>query len=129
MLFRSVRRSPAQLAALEAALANFESQGNNPAAAVGFDYAFHHGVAEASGNSYLTDALQNLGPAMISMPNERLRTAAPGTSIGPVSLEHRAILDAVAAGDARASAAAMRMHLAGSRHRLEAGAGTRHQLR
>ncbi|MET4060262.1 DNA-binding FadR family transcriptional regulator [Arthrobacter sp. UYP6] len=82
-------------------------------------------MAEASGNSYLTDALQNLGPALISMPRERLQTAAPGTSIGPVSLEHRAVLDAVAAGDALAAAAAMRMHFAGSRHRLEAVAGTR----
>jgi GntR family transcriptional repressor for pyruvate dehydrogenase complex len=118
------RRTPAQLAALEAALDNFEAAGGNPSAALGFDYAFHHAVAEASGNSYLADALQNLGPAMISMPKERLQaSAASATGIGPVSAEHRAVLDAVTAGDALAAAAAMRIHLAGSRRRLEAGAG------
>lgn len=118
------RRTPAQLAALETALENFEAAGGNPAAALGFDYAFHHAVAEASGNPYLADALQNLGPAMISMPKERLQAAtASETNVGPVSAEHRAVLDAVTAGDAMAAAAAMRIHLAGSRHRLEAGAG------
>jgi GntR family transcriptional repressor for pyruvate dehydrogenase complex len=118
------RRTPAQLAALEAALDNFEAAGGNPGAALGFDYAFHHAVAEASGNTYLADALQNLGPAMISMPKERLQAStASATGIGPVSAEHRAVLDAVTAGDALAAAAAMRIHLAGSRRRLEAGAG------
>lgn len=124
----AVRRSPGQLAALEAALGNFEAAGGNPAAALGFDYAFHHAVAEASGNPYLADALQNLGPAMIAMPRQRLEaTAVPGTDIGPVSVEHRAVLNAVAAGDALAAAAAMRIHLAGSRRRLEASAGERDQ--
>ena len=94
------------------------------AAALGFDYAFHHAVAEASANPYLADALQNLGPAMISMPKERLQAATTSeTGTGPVSAEHRAVLDALTAGDALAAAAAMRIHLAGSRRRLEAGAG------
>ncbi|GAA3290200.1 FadR/GntR family transcriptional regulator [Arthrobacter citreus] len=120
----ALRRTPAQCAALEAALDNFEAAAGNPAAALGFDYAFHHAVAEASANPYLADALQNLGPAMISMPKERLQAATDsGTDVGPVSAEHRAVLDAVIAGDALAAAAAMRIHLAGSRRRLEAGAG------
>lgn len=120
----ATRRTPRQLAALETALANFEAAGGSPAATLGFDYAFHYALAEASGNSYLADALQNLGPVMIAMPRERLRAGSvPGTDIGPVSGEHRAVYEAVAAGDALAAAAAMRIHLAGSRRRLQAGAG------
>lgn len=125
----AVRRTPAQLAALETVLVNFDAAGGHPAATLGFDYTFHHLVAEASGNPYLADALQNLGPAMISMPKHRLQNGgisgpdgAP-VDVGPVAREHQAILAAVTAGDAQAAAAAMRVHLVGSRRRLEASAG------
>jgi GntR family transcriptional repressor for pyruvate dehydrogenase complex len=119
----AVNRTPAHLEALESALINFEAAGSSPSAALGFDYAFHLQLAEASGNPYLIDALRNLGPVMISMPRSRLSAGAPGTPEGPVSVEHRAVYDAVASGDAVAAAAAMRVHLTGSRRRLEAGAG------
>lgn len=121
----AVNRTSAQLEAMAAALENFEAAEGSPAATLGFDYAFHSQLAEASGNPWLIDALRALGPVMISMPRGRLSAGGgqAGTQTGPVSVEHRAVYDAVEAGDAAWAAAAMRVHLANSRRRLEAGAG------
>lgn len=120
----AANRTRAQLTALETALANFEAADGNPAAALGFDFAFHSGLAAASGNPYLQDSLRSLGPAMISMPRSRLAPEQEDKHRnGPVSVEHRAVYDAVAAGDSVSAAAAMRVHLAGSMRRLEAEAG------
>jgi DNA-binding FadR family transcriptional regulator len=76
------------------------------------DTVFHTGLAQASGNrliAYLTGALRDTV--------ERHRLAAM-RSLGPwhsvsqtLQIEHRSILDAVAAGDGDAAAAALRNHL------------------
>lgn len=133
-------RAQTHLARMDAALAAFDDAGRHPAATMGADYEFHRAIAEASGNPWLVDAVAGLGPAMIAMPAHRLDVAGPaqdeadgldaeagrevdGDRQARVAAEHRGIRDAIADGDARAAAAAMRAHLAASRRRLDASTG------
>ncbi len=123
------RRSPAQLDALADQLRHLDAAHGHPATAMQHDFAFHRLVAEAAQNRYLLEALDRLGPQMIAMPRGRLGGpddggAAPGR-FATVVQEHQAVLDALAAQDPLAAAAAMRVHLTGSRRRLlaETGAG------
>ncbi len=114
--------TPGIIAAIDHALAAFDAAGNHAATAVSCDFAFHRAVAEASGNFYFVDALKALGPAMIAMPPQRLEpTDDDGQSerLQRVAAEHRAVRNAIAAGDPMTAAAAMRLHLANSRARLD----------
>lgn len=114
--------TPGMISALDDALAAFDAAGNHPATAVSCDFAFHRAVAEASGNFYFVDALLALGPAMIAMPPQRLEPADDGGQserLQRVAVEHVAVRNAIAAGDALTAAAAMRLHLANSRSRLD----------
>jgi len=117
-------RNPKDLEVLRRALVAFSTAGASPSEALSCDFAFHQGVAQASGNPYFADVLDGLGPAMISMPRHRL---TPGTAeshrLGDVMAEHHAVLSAIEHQDARAAAAAMRTHLVNSRRRLEADLG------
>lgn len=122
------RRSDAHLDALATRLRDLDAAQGHPATAMQHDFAFHRLLAEAAQNRYLLEALDRLGPQMIAMPRGRLdRVAGSGDGaparFATVAQEHRAVLDAVAARDALAAAAAMRVHLAGSRRRLLAEAG------
>ncbi|APX32077.1 GntR family transcriptional regulator [Brachybacterium sp. P6-10-X1] len=113
------RRSEADLAAMGDALARFAEVVGAPAAALEHDFAFHRAVAEASGNPFVLDLVDALGPTMIAMPRRRLEASADSaTTDGTVRHEHAAVLAAITAGDARAADAAMRTHLVGSRRRL-----------
>ena len=139
----ATRRTPAQLAALADRLDDLASSDGHPATAMQHDFAFHRLVAEAAGNRFLLEALDRLGPQMIAMPRGRLdrhgadlsadsqhegsRRGADlddGGRFAAVVQEHRAVLAALDAQDPLAAAAAMRVHLAGSRRRLllESGA-------
>lgn len=114
--------TPGMISALDDALEAFDAAGNHPATAVSCDFAFHRAVAEASGNFYFVDALLALGPAMIAMPPQRLEPADDGGQsqrLQRVAVEHVAVRNAIAAGDALTAAAAMRLHLANSRSRLD----------
>jgi len=117
----AVRRGAGDLTALRDALTAFESAMDTPAAALEHDFAFHRAVATASGNPYLLDLLDALGPTMIVMPRSRLETDAAAAA----AAEHTAVLAAIEAGEERAAAAAMRMHLIGSRRRLTESPGSR----
>ncbi|KLU09946.1 FadR/GntR family transcriptional regulator [Kocuria sp. SM24M-10] len=116
-------RDEQQLARMEQELLLTEQDADHPAAALEHDFEFHRTVAEASHNPYYVDALTGLGPAMITMPPRRLDGAGPGGRTTRVVAEHRAVLDAIRAGDPLAASAAMRLHLANSLWRLEAEAG------
>lgn len=116
----SSARAPRDLAALRRAMEAFSAADDSPAEAMTHDFGFHLAVAQASGNAYFADVLTGLGPAMISMPRHRLAAdSAGGHRLGDVSAEHRAVVDAIAAGDPMAASAAMRSHLVNSRRRLE----------
>ncbi|MFD2795532.1 FadR/GntR family transcriptional regulator [Promicromonospora vindobonensis] len=116
------RRTPAQLAALTDRLDALAASAGHPATAVQHDFAFHRLVAGAAGNRFLLEALDRLGPQMIAMPRGRLdrNGGSPhdGGRFTAVVQEHRAVLAALEAQDPLAAAAAMRVHLAGSRRRL-----------
>jgi GntR family transcriptional repressor for pyruvate dehydrogenase complex len=134
----ATRRTPAQLAALADQLDALASSGGHPATAMRHDFAFHRLVAEAAGNRFLLEALDRLGPQMIAMPRGRLDGGRPtgsqhdgsqhgsqhdGGRFTAVVQEHRAVLAALESQDPLAAAAAMRVHLAGSRRRLLAESG------
>jgi GntR family transcriptional regulator, transcriptional repressor for pyruvate dehydrogenase complex len=120
----ATRRTPAQLGALADRLAALASSDGHPATAIQHDFAFHRLVAEAAANRFLLEALDRLGPQMIAMPRGRLDLHDGGRFTAVVQ-EHRAVLAALEAQDPLAAAAAMRVHLAGSRRRLlqESGGG------
>jgi len=88
------------------------------------DFGFHRAVAAASGNRFYLDLLDSLGPMMIMLPRTRLGAAYSLTDAGDVDRvrrEHDNIAAAVLAGDPAVARAAMRVHLANSRRRLEVG--------
>lgn len=77
------------------------------------DFQFHHAVAEASGNPYIVDLLEYLGPLLI--PRMRMALPAPAAEMDQNAAasieEHAVIVEAIARGDAEAAAAAMQAHL------------------
>ncbi|MCL2516530.1 MAG: FadR family transcriptional regulator, partial [Microbacteriaceae bacterium] len=78
---------------------------------VAHDLAFHHGIAELSGNGYLTSLLSGL-----SSGTQRARVWRGLTEENVVSRtlsEHAAIVDALAAGDAELVRARVTVHIAG----------------
>jgi DNA-binding GntR family transcriptional regulator len=76
------------------------------------DALFHEQVAAAAGNSLLHAAIGRLH-AHLHLHRLHFPTSHFGTS----SAEHRAVVTAIAAGDAAAAAAAMRWHLETARDR------------
>lgn len=106
------RHTPEQLAAIRDAAAGFEKipEGDAPARA---DFEFHRAVAEATGNPYVLEFVDYLGPLMI--PRMRPALAAAGAltqaDLDRARQEHRAIIDAIAARDPDAARAAMHAHL------------------
>lgn len=121
----ATHRTDAELTVLERELEAFEAKADDPADAVAHDYAFHRGIAKASRNPFLQDALEAWGSSIISMPRKRLSGEDADATLrhAHVAAEHRAILEALAAGDAVAAGAAMRTHLTNSRRRLAAESG------
>lgn len=78
------------------------------------DFRFHRAIAEASGNPYILDLLEYLGPLLIP----RMRIAPPvdaadrAHDLQVSRAEHDRIVDAIAARDPDAARVAMREHLA-----------------
>jgi len=71
------------------------------------DARFHHGLAARSGNAMLHDAVVRLRAHL-----HLFRLNFPAAHYGVSAREHHRIVDAVAAGDPDAGAAAMRAHIA-----------------
>lgn len=88
-----------------------ESVGDPSERSLELDWDFHHIIASASGNALLTVLLDGL-----AAPTVRMRVwrghSVPGVLDSAVS-EHRAIYDALAAGDAELAHAAATLHVAG----------------
>lgn len=84
------------------------------------DLAFHFAVARATRNDFFVNALFGVETAMrfAIRFGKTLSTVAPAVRLGKVVGEHRAILDAIRAGDADAARTAMRRHLGNSRRRM-----------
>lgn len=116
----AARRTPEDVAALDAAIAAIAADREAGGDAVASDLAFHRAVAAATRNPYFGRFLDQLGE--LALPRRRLLPAARfgADYLALVEREHRAIRDAIAAGDTTLAGAAMRGHLAGSRARYAA---------
>lgn len=111
----AARRTAVNLADMRAALEAFGGAVAAGRDAVGPDFQFHLEVARATQNAHFAELMASLGSMII--PRARLASAEPGDYLVRVNGEHESIFDAIAAQDAEAARAAMRMHLANSRER------------
>ena len=120
----AVRRNPSQQAKIEEAFFEFEQLLRMGDATGPADFAFHRAIAEATGNPFYVEMLDALGkraiPCDITSPWTTELIQSFDYQRG-LQVEHKAILDAIIAGDAEVARAAMREHLARSQ--------TRYQLR
>lgn len=113
------RRGSAELAAIERADRAFSQATESGDPAVEPDLAFHRAVLAATGNDYFVRCLEALGRISIPRQSVRFATTEPERRayLARVRAEHRRIVSAIAAADARAARLAMRRHLGGSRDR------------
>ena len=83
------------------------------------DFRLHRAIAVAANNPRFAEFLDLMGPSVI--PRSALQASgvhrSPDSYISLISSEHRAIADAIAAGDADGARDAMRRHLKGSQQR------------
>jgi DNA-binding FadR family transcriptional regulator len=117
----AARRSPGQVEELGATLAEMQRAMAEGRPAVEADKRFHLLIAQATGNRYFVDILEQLGNAII--PRARLNTVEleqdrPADFNERVGREHDDIFRAIERQDAEAARAAMRTHLSNSRERL-----------
>ncbi len=115
------RRTTANLEAMRAALAAFQTSIEQDSDAVPPDFQFHMEVARATGNQHFADLMTYLGAMII--PRTRVNTPqnAPEGRLNylqRVNGEHESIFVAIRDQDAEAARAAMRTHLGNSRERL-----------
>ncbi|WP_425098694.1 FadR/GntR family transcriptional regulator [Tropicibacter sp. S64] len=107
------RRDAAMLEEIRTAAAAFEAAAAEKDGIAQADYVFHRAVAMASGNPYIRELLEYLGPLLIP----RMRITLPGRNLksdGNLTAsiaEHAAITRAIAAQEPAAARDAMRAHL------------------
>jgi GntR family transcriptional repressor for pyruvate dehydrogenase complex len=111
------------LAHVEAALAAFEAIVAEGRPSSAEDFAFHLAIAECSRNRYFVEVLQMLRPHLMmvvglahSLANRYVDVRKQQTR-----LEHRAMLEALRAGDPDAARAAVLQHIENTRWRLFEG--------
>lgn len=117
----AARRTPQNLAAMEAALGAFRAAISSESDAVAPDFQFHLEIARATQNPHFAELMSYLGTMII--PRTRVNSARVAATdrdeyLRRVNGEHDSILHAIAAQDADAARAAMRTHLSNSRERL-----------
>lgn len=118
--FAAERASPAQLRAIDAALDAIDQAIARGDSAIDEDFAFHHAIADATGNPQFAGFLEYLGRFII--PRQSVRVDAQRGSdqrpyLATIQSEHRAIFAAISARDAAAAREAMRRHLVNGRDR------------
>ena len=130
------RRTPEQLAAMERALKDFDTQHSTGEATAEADFRFHELLAQATGNEYFAHVLHSLSSATIprqsaavaaaprrGRPPKVARFGEPSPELRPgkdiTAREHHAVLEAIRRGDAAAARAAMFIHLNNSRERMK----------
>lgn len=115
----AARRSPAQEEEIYEAEANIRALAKQGLATTDADFQFHRAIAAAANNPRFAEFLDLLGQTVI--PRSALQASggqrSPDSYIALISGEHRAIADAIAAGDPDAARDAMRQHLKGSQQR------------
>lgn len=119
----AIRHTPSQLAAIGRALGDLGDRLASGQLAISADLAFHRAVAEASGNGLFTQMLELLHETIERSMTMALSITREGSRdrAARVLEEHRAIYDAIAAGDLQGAELAMRYHLNRSRQRITDG--------
>jgi len=113
------RMSPAQVDGLREALAEFSGDVQRGVLPIHGDRLFHLRIAEAADNGPLLRAVTELFDERNSPLFEQLGQHFEAPETWRLALaEHQAVLDAIAAGDAAAAGAAMRLHLQRSHDRF-----------
>jgi len=114
------RRTEENLAAMRAALDDFERNVSMAGDTVSPDFRFHLQIAQATGNPYFADIMSHLGTTLI--PRTRVNAIRNidrrGEYLSRVNREHEEIYAAIARRDPESARAAMRIHLTNSRERL-----------
>ncbi len=112
-----IQRIERALLALEEALESNADGVGKPDKA---DFDFHMAVARSTGNGFYVSILSSLNSAIQSGMKVALKISKSGSRsrIERVKEEHRAIFDAIAAGDAEAADLAMRYHIHRARTRV-----------
>jgi DNA-binding FadR family transcriptional regulator len=116
----AARRDPAGAKGVRAALEAFLEA--VPEDAVEADFTFHRAVAAATGNRFYVELLDAFGPMMIMLPRIGLTDEYSLTDrahVERVGREHEQVAAAVLAGEPDTARAAMRIHLANTRRRLQ----------
>ncbi|WP_238935107.1 FadR/GntR family transcriptional regulator [Pseudomonas typographi] len=116
----ALRRTEAQLQAMQQALARFELASDTGGSIVS-DFQFHLQIAAATNNRYFTEIITHFGTSMF--PRARLNSAAIARldrqqTHSRLVREHEHIYNAIARVDYDAARAAMRVHLSNSRARV-----------
>ncbi|MGC6400240.1 FadR/GntR family transcriptional regulator [Sphingomonas sp. FW199] len=110
----AMRRSMADVDAMQAALAHMHAVSADPAAAAEADAQFHLTIAKASKNPYFIRFCEFLGVRLVP-PRELAFRADPGAGAQEyaslVDAQHVAIVDAIARLDVEGARAAARRHM------------------
>ncbi|SDU93494.1 FadR/GntR family transcriptional regulator [Pseudomonas mucidolens] len=117
----AMRRTDQQLLQMRQALDDYQDSLANNDSSVEPDVRFHRLIAQATGNTYFTDAIYHLGHSVI--PRTRINAQERGDvdlmKLGQMAnLEHEAILKAIRRQDPDAARAAMWLHLSNSLERM-----------
>ncbi|WP_088280969.1 FadR/GntR family transcriptional regulator [Ideonella sp. A 288] len=116
------RATKAQIAALRRALQAIDAASARGEDGVAEDLAFHLAIAEASGNPQFSQLLGFLGQYLRDgMRITRANEARRADFMEAVRHEHHAVVDAIAARDARAARRAANLHMDRGQLRLEHG--------
>jgi len=120
----ALRATPGQLARIGTATAEFVAAAERDGSAAEEDFQFHLAIAEATQNVHFPRMITFLGQYIIPRKAGVIEAPHDAQYIHKMCGEHQAIADAVQARDPEAARAAVRVHLGGSRDRLERIAGT-----
>ncbi len=120
---KAARRS--DVATLDGILALMRDTAHPGADSIAVDRSFHVAVAAILGNDAVTEIVGNLFDQRINPYFQQLaRYFETANSWEAALREHAAICDAIASGDGRAAATAMRAHLAASQARFSESFGS-----
>jgi DNA-binding FadR family transcriptional regulator len=111
------RATQRDIRALESSLKKIDRALERGDLAIEQDFAFHRGIAEATGNPNFPRFLEYLGHYII--PRQSVRVVTPGTRsyLKTIQAEHEDIVSAIRARSVVEAQAAMRRHLTNSRNR------------
>lgn len=118
--FAAERRTAGQLEKIEASYAILRRDVETDEITTVSDMAFHMAIAEATGNRFFSDTLQQLQDSMAGMMylGRNLTCTSTQVRAGQVLSEHMAILEAIQSQEPEMAAFAMQFHLSRTRRRL-----------